>query len=157
MTCNNLLCSAESDPPHLLQNDEVVQPQWLDLLSLYTECGPFRSPVWQKSYKTAGSEEKLCVSGKVISQAMASKTVYIVAGIGAHSGTNGLKTEHTAGVYYCSLLQPKAFPFLFHLALLFASATFYVRTIEKTASQSKNNHLLCIFTIAIAVDEMSEH
>lgn len=126
MTCNNLLCGADSDPPHLLQNDEVVQPQWLDLLSLCAESDPFRSPLWQKSYKMAGCEEKLREAGKFIPRATTAETVCAVAGIVARSAASGLKAEHKPGVYYCSLLQPKAFPFLFHLVLLFVSATFYV-------------------------------
>lgn len=78
-------------------------------------------------------------------------------GTGVLSATNGIKTEHTAGVYYYSLLQPKAFALLFHLVLLFVSSTFYVSSIEKKASQSRHYHLLSICTIAMTADEMSEH
>lgn len=78
MTCNNSLCNAKSDHPHLLQHNEVVQPKWLHLLSLCTESGPIHSPVWQKSYKMAGCEKKnLCVTGKFM--AITSETVYVVS------------------------------------------------------------------------------
>lgn len=49
-----------SHPPHLLWNDEVVQPEGLNLLSLCGESGPISSPVWQKSDKMAGSGKNLC-------------------------------------------------------------------------------------------------
>lgn len=72
--------------------------------------------------------------------------------------TDGLKTEHTAGVcYYSLLLQPKAFPLLFHLVLLFVSSTFYVSSISKKASHGRHCHLLHICTIAMSTAEMSEH
>lgn len=48
LTHDNSLCSAKRDHPHLLQNNKVVQPKWLDILSLCTESSPIQSPVWQK-------------------------------------------------------------------------------------------------------------
>lgn len=78
MTCNNSLCSAKSDHPHLLQNNEVIQSKWLDLLSLCTESGPIHSPVWQKSYKMAGCEKKkMRVAGNFT--AITSETAYAVS------------------------------------------------------------------------------
>lgn len=64
------------------------------------------------------------------------------------SATNRLKMEHTAGLHYCSLWEPKAFPFPFHLVLLFVSANFYVSSIKKEVrttymALSGYNNLLC--------------
>lgn len=153
-TCNNSLCSAKSDHPHLLQTANWSSPSgWMSSASALSQAPSTLQfgrnyGKWQTVRKTAFGWE---IHGYHIRDCLCSKP-WLNRCAFCHQWTKNW--AHS----WCVLLQlVTAKCFLFSVWSFCLSATFYVSSIEKKASQSRHNNLLCISTIVETADEMSEH